>query len=159
MPRSGESDSFFSTQIMTLEGKAWRRGIEERLYHSAETLRWLTDCCRGNLQTSSSACHRCPHPLYHWHEGKTISKVTKRDRCESAEKPTQTKKFNDLLILVFHSAIMIMIMTIITMVMKMQILFYPVHWTGNSLPEQTIGAAALQFHLYFTTAAVDWISW
>lgn len=156
MPGSGESESFFSTQIMNFEGKAGRKGIEESLYHSEGMLHWRTDCCRGNLQTSISDCHRCPHPGYHRHWGKTISKATKPDRCESAEKPTQTKKLDDLLILVFHSAIMITIMIIITMVMKMQILFYSAHWTGNSLQEQT---AALQLHLYFTTAAVDWISW
>lgn len=92
----------------------------------------LTDSCRGNLQTSSSGCHRCPCPCYHWHHGKAVSRVTKWDRCEPAEKPTQTKKFNYLLILGFCSAIMIMILNIIAVVMKMLILFYSVHWTGNS---------------------------
>lgn len=92
----------------------------------------LTDSCWGNLQASSSDFHRCPCPCYHWHHNKTVSRVTKWDRCESAEKPTHTKKFNDLLILGFCSAIMIMILNIIAMVMKMLILFYSVHWTGNS---------------------------
>lgn len=128
MPWSGESETFSSTHVINLEGKAQRNSMENS--HLGKAV--LTDSCRGNLQTNSSGCHRCPCPCYHWHHGRTVSKVTKWNRCESAEKPTQIKKFNDLLILGFRSAIMIMILNIITTVMKMQILFYSVHWTGNS---------------------------